>query len=44
MMASNASPFLFKLLRAISDEQGWTEFRPPIWKRWQGLRGLRYLS
>lgn len=44
MMASNASPFLFKLLRAISDEQAWTGFRQPIWKRWQGLRGLRYLA
>ena len=44
MTASNASPFLFKLLRAISDEQGWTRFRQPAWKRWQGLRGLKYLS
>jgi CubicO group peptidase (beta-lactamase class C family) len=44
MMASNASPFVFKLLRTISDEQGWTGFRQPVWKRWQGLRGLRYLT
>jgi CubicO group peptidase (beta-lactamase class C family) len=44
MMASNASPFLFKLLRAIGDEQGWTGFRQPVWQRWQGLRGLRHLS
>jgi CubicO group peptidase (beta-lactamase class C family) len=44
MMASNASPFLFKLLRAFSDEQGWTGFHQPAWKRWQGLRGLRYLA
>jgi hypothetical protein len=40
MMASNASPFLFKLLRAISDEQGWTGFRQPAGKRWQGLPRL----
>lgn len=29
MTASNASPFPFKLLRAISDEHGWTGFRQP---------------
>jgi hypothetical protein len=44
MTASNASPFLFKLLRRIGDEQGWTGFRQPAWKRWQGLPGLRRLA
>jgi CubicO group peptidase (beta-lactamase class C family) len=44
MTASNASPFLFKLLRRIGDEQGWPGLRQPGWRRWQGLRGLRYLT
>jgi CubicO group peptidase (beta-lactamase class C family) len=44
MMASNASPFPFKLLRAISDELGWSGFRLPAWQRWRGLRGLRYIA
>jgi CubicO group peptidase (beta-lactamase class C family) len=44
MMASKASPFLFKLLRAISDEYGWTGFRQPALKRLHGFPGnLRYL-
>lgn len=44
MTAANASPFLFRLLRTISDEQGWSGFRQPGRKRLQGLPGsLRYL-
>ena len=41
MTASNASPFLFKVLRTISDEQGWAGFRQPAWKRLHGLPGVR---
>jgi CubicO group peptidase (beta-lactamase class C family) len=44
MTAANASPFLFKLLRRIGDEQGWAGFRQPGWRRLQGLRGLRHLT
>lgn len=33
MTASNPSPFPFRLLRAISDERGWTGFRPRGWAR-----------
>jgi hypothetical protein len=28
MTAANPAPFPFRLLRAISDERGWTGFRP----------------
>jgi len=45
MTASNASPLPFKLLRAISDEHGWTGFRQPAWKRLHGLPGcIKYLA
>jgi CubicO group peptidase (beta-lactamase class C family) len=44
MTASNAAPPVFRLLRAISDEQGWSGFRQPAHKRLDGLPGsLRYL-
>jgi len=44
MTASNASPSVFKLLRAISVEHGWAGFRQPAWKRLHGLPGsIRYL-
>jgi CubicO group peptidase (beta-lactamase class C family) len=42
MTAANASPFPFKILRAISDEQGWTGLRQPARKRLHGLPGIRY--
>jgi len=44
MTASNATPALFRLLRAIGDEQGWTGFRQPAWKRLHGLPGIRRLT
>jgi CubicO group peptidase (beta-lactamase class C family) len=44
MTASNPTPFPFKLLRAISDEHGWTGFRQPAWKRLHGLPGIRNLA
>jgi CubicO group peptidase (beta-lactamase class C family) len=44
MAAANAAPFLFRLLRTISDEQGWAGFRQPARKRLHGLpASLRYL-
>jgi CubicO group peptidase (beta-lactamase class C family) len=43
MTDSDASPFIFRLLRAISDDQGWSGFRQPAWKRLHGLPGLRSL-
>jgi hypothetical protein len=36
MTASNPSPFVFRLLRAISAERGWTGFRPTAWPRRPG--------
>jgi CubicO group peptidase (beta-lactamase class C family) len=44
MMAANAAPFPFRLLRAISDEHGWTGFRQPASKRLHGLPGIRSLT
>jgi CubicO group peptidase (beta-lactamase class C family) len=44
MTASDASPYIFKLLRAISDDEGWAGFKQPAWKRLHGLPGLRRLS
>lgn len=44
MTTSNATPSLFRLLRAISDEYGWTGFRQPAWKRLHGLPVIRRLS
>lgn len=42
--ASNAAPLVFRLLRAISDEQGWSGFRQPARRRLDGLPwSLRYL-
>lgn len=41
MTAANASPFAFRLLRAISDEHGWSGFRQPAWRRLAGLPGIR---
>jgi len=38
MTAANASPFPFRLLRAVSDEQGWTGFRPAGWRQLHDLR------
>ena len=43
MTAANPAPFPFRLLRAISDEHGWTGFRQPAWKRLHGLPGIRNL-
>jgi hypothetical protein len=44
MTASNAAPFVFRLLRAISGQQGWAGFRQPGRKRLHGLPGsMRYL-
>jgi CubicO group peptidase (beta-lactamase class C family) len=43
MTASNASPFLFKVLRAISDDQGWSGFRQPARRRLHGLPGIGHL-
>jgi CubicO group peptidase (beta-lactamase class C family) len=37
MTAANASPFIFRLLRTLSDEHGWTGFRQPTRKRLNGL-------
>jgi CubicO group peptidase (beta-lactamase class C family) len=39
-----AASFPFRLLRAISDEQGWTGFRQPALKRLHGLPGIRNLT
>lgn len=44
IMTASASPFPFKVLRAISDEQGWTGFRQPALKRLHGLPGIRQLA
>ena len=45
MTASNAAPVVFRLLRAISDEQGWSGFRQAGLGRLHGLPGsLRYLA
>jgi hypothetical protein len=44
MTAANPAPFPFRLLRAISDEHGWTGFRQPAWKRLHGLPGIRNLT
>ncbi len=44
MMASNPSPFLFKLLRKVGDEYGWTGFRQPGLGRLNGLPGLRRIA
>ena len=41
MTATNASLLPFKVLRAISDDQGWTGFRQPTRKRLHGLPGIR---
>jgi CubicO group peptidase (beta-lactamase class C family) len=40
MMAANARPYPFRLLRAISREQGWTGFRQSGWRRLQGVPGI----
>jgi CubicO group peptidase (beta-lactamase class C family) len=39
MTASNPSPFVFRLLRAISAERGWTGFRPTAWPGRPGRGG-----
>ncbi len=44
MTAANPAPFPFRLLRAISDEHGWTGFRQPALKRLHGLPGIRNLT
>jgi hypothetical protein len=44
MTASNATPAIFRLLRAISEDCGWTGFRQPTWKRLHGLPGIRKLA
>jgi CubicO group peptidase (beta-lactamase class C family) len=44
MTAANPAPFPFRLLRAISNEHGWTGFRQPAWKRLHGLPGIRNLT
>jgi len=44
MTAANPAPFPFRLLRAISDEHGWTGFRQPARKRLHGLPGIRNLT
>jgi CubicO group peptidase (beta-lactamase class C family) len=44
MTAANPTPFPFRLLRAISDEHGWTGFRQPTRKRLNGLPGVRNLA
>jgi CubicO group peptidase (beta-lactamase class C family) len=44
MTAWNASPFPFRLLRAIGAEQGWTGFRQDGWRRLRGLPVLRNLT
>jgi len=41
MTAANPALFPFRLLRAISDEHGWTGFRQPTRKRLDGLPGIR---
>jgi CubicO group peptidase (beta-lactamase class C family) len=38
MTAANASPFPFRLLRAVSEEQGWTGFAPAGWRQLHDLR------
>jgi CubicO group peptidase (beta-lactamase class C family) len=38
MTAANASPFPFRLLRAVSDEQGWTGFRSAGWQQLHDVR------
>lgn len=43
MTAAKPSLFLFKLLRAISDENGWIGYSQPTWKRLHGLPGVRRL-
>jgi CubicO group peptidase (beta-lactamase class C family) len=40
MTAANAGPYPFRLLRAISREQGWTGFCQSGWRRLQGLPGI----
>ena len=37
MTAANASPRLFKILRALADEHHWTDFCQPARKRLQGF-------
>jgi len=44
MTAANPALFPFRLLRAISDERGWTGFRQPARKRLHGLPGIRNLT
>jgi CubicO group peptidase (beta-lactamase class C family) len=44
MTAANPAPFPFRLLRAISNEHGWTGFRQPARKRLHGLPGIRNLT
>jgi CubicO group peptidase (beta-lactamase class C family) len=44
MTGANPTPFPFRLLRAISDEHGWTGFRQPAWKRLDGLPGIRRVT
>lgn len=44
MTAANPAPFPFRLLRAISEEHGWTGFRQPALKRLHGLPGIRNLT
>jgi CubicO group peptidase (beta-lactamase class C family) len=44
MTAGNPGPLPFRLLRAISDERGWTGFRQPALQRLNGLPGIRHVT
>jgi CubicO group peptidase (beta-lactamase class C family) len=44
MTAADPGPLPFRLLRAISDEHGWTGFRQPALRRLNGLPGIRTIA
>lgn len=44
MVAANASPYPFRLLRAMSKQHGWSGFSVPLWRRPTGLPGLRHFA
>ncbi len=42
VMTASGGPLLaFRLLRTISREHGWAGFRLPVWRRLDGLPGIR---
>lgn len=44
VMTTGSPLQLFAELRRIGREQGWQDFFQPVWKRWTGILGLRYLA